>query len=247
MKYIFAFILFVASAQFAYAAKTDSTSAVERPSVLVIPYMPAMHLSDADPDIAAGSEMDMMEIRSALRRSLIKALNKNFTEVSDVRSFSNEFVKEDNRDLDILYHSLMFGSDTVYPVKNPSLYAVKDTTQKNKTSSKQKRDTKYINVEIADQMLVQDFAKKYKADYLIFLNEIDIKTHFDDCINLAMKIYRRDVKVHYSIFDKSGKQIYGDVAISYFGSNTNDVDEIAKENFPGISNYVLQSFNRVAK
>ena len=60
-----------------------------------------------------------------------------------------------------------------------------------------------------------------------------------------MKIYRRDLKVHYSIFDKTGKQLYGDVAVSHFGSNTNEVKEIINENFQTISDYILKSFNTV--
>jgi len=229
------------------AALPDSLSVNDRSSVLVIPYMPAMHLSDADNDISEGSQMEMTDMRSALRKGIVKALNKKFAEVYDVKGFNNDFVNSENGDMDVLYHTLLFEGDTVYPLKNPSRFAVKDTTPVKKGVKKPTPESMYINVGIYDSSLVPDLSKKYESDYIIFLNEIDIKTHFDDCINLALKIYRRDIKVHYSIFDKTGKQLYGDVAVSHFGTNTNDVNEIMKENFPSISNYVLNSFHKVEK
>ena len=246
MKFKFYFLFLSAVTFSSVESSADSTSVVQQPSVLVIPYKPSMHLSDADQDLSEGSQMEMNVMRETLRKGVVKALNKNFTEVYDMRGVSNDFVKSDNRDLDILYHTLFFESDSVYTLKYPKLYAIKDTLPKKKTAFVD-RDIKYINVGIYDQMLIPDLSEKYNADYIIFLNEIDIKTHFDDCLNLALKIYRRDLKVHYTIFDRNGKQLYGDVAVSHFASNSNDVNEIISKNFPAISDYILASLNKVAK
>lgn len=239
MKYFFALILLFSFTLRTYSV-TDSTA---RPaSVLIIPYQPAMHLSDADQDISEGSDLAMPEMRAAFRKGIIRQLNKNFAEVYNVRGVNNDFVKEGN-DLDLIYHTLMFESDSVYPLKDPARFAVKDTSVKKKKSPATV-DSKYINVGIYDSALLPELTKKYDADYIIFLNELDIKTHYDDCLNLALKIYRRDLKIHYSIFDREGKQIYGDVAVSHFESNANDVNEIIKKNFPAISDYIIGSLKK---
>jgi hypothetical protein len=247
MKSVLIFIGFLSLSLFSFASNPDSSTANVTSSVLVIPYMPSMHLSDADNDIAEGSQMEMPQMRSTLRQGIVKALNKKFTNVYNVRGFNNDFVNDDNRDMDVLYHTLLFQGDTTYPLKYPARFAIKDTVPQKKGSVKPKPETRYMNVGIYDEMLIPDLSKKYNSDYIIFLNEIDIKTHFEDCMNLALKIYRRDLKIHYSIFDKTGKQLYGDVAVSHFGSGTNDVNEIINENFPSISDYILNSFNKVAK
>ena len=227
------------------SGKAQDSAALPAPSVIVIPYMPAMHLSDSDPDIAEESQMDLGEMRKSLRNDLIASLNKNFAEVYDVKSTHSDYVKSSDRDLDVIYHSLLFGSDSTYPSKYPRKFAVKDTSvSRLKDASKLKPEKQYINVSIADATLLPDLSEKYKADYFIFINELDIKTRFDDCLNLALKIYRRDLKVHYTIFDRNGKQVYGDVAVSHFESNANDVKEIAAKNFPKISDDILQSFKR---
>ena len=239
--------LFIFLSHLAVASVSDTSIVNEQATVIVIPYMPAMHLSDADYDIAEGSQMEMPKMRSALRQGIVKALNKKFAEVYNVQRLNSDFVNDDNRDMDVLYHTLLFEGDSVYPSKNPIRFAIKDTVPVKKGTKKLKPESQYMNVGIYDEMLIPDLSKKYNANYIIFLNEIDIKTHFDDCLNLALKIYRRDLKIHYSIFDKSGKQIYGDVAVSHFGSNTNDVNEIINENFPSISNYILTSLKKVVE
>jgi hypothetical protein len=237
--------IFFLAAFHCYAVRDSSTVA---PSVIVIPYMPAMHLSDSDPDIATESEMEMPEMRSVFRNGIVKALNKDFAEVYDVKSFAKDYVREADRTLDAVYHSMIFETDSTYPSKYPKRFAVKDTiTSKLKDANKLKADKHYINIAIADQSLLPDLSEKFHADYFIFLNEIDIKTHFDDCLNLALKIYRRDIKIHYSIFDKTGKQVYGDVAVSHFDSNANNANEIVEKNFPQISDYILESFKRSVK
>ncbi len=203
-----------------------------------------MHLSDADNDIARFSGMNTGQIRAELRKSLMKQLNSDISFEYQTLAAHRDFVQSDNSDLDLVYKSLAYESDTVYSAKRPyskdsSIVAIK---KKLKTEAPKKVESKfYINVAFYDQQLLPDLARQHQADYFIFLNELDIKTNYDDCMDLAMKIYRRELKVHYSVFNRSGKQVYGDVAISHFPSNSNYVDEIAAQNFPEISRQILNS------
>jgi len=241
MKQLLLVLLLLPSLLF---AQTDTDEGQRKSSVLVIPYQRAMHLSDADMDIAMGSEMDLAMMRETFRNGLLQSLNKTFAEVNDVSGVENDFVIQSDGDESLLYHSLSFGSDTVYPKKYPSKFAVKDTLPRQENAGKAKKESSYINVGIYDQLLLPDLARKYDNDYFLFINELDIITHTDDCLNRALKIYRRDLKVHYTIFDRQGRQIYGDVAVSHFPSNSNDVNEIMEKNFPAIADYILASYNR---
>jgi hypothetical protein len=223
-------------------AQTTEKTPPNKPTLLVIPYMPAMHLSDADQDIAEGSQIDLGEVRTKLRTGIVTKMNQRFADVYDARVPDEGFVKSSDRDYDMLYHSIAFEQDSTYPFKNPKKFAVVDTTIAGKKAKKKDIDKTFINGVVRDPQLLPDYSKKYGADYFILLNELDIKTHFEDCINLAMKIYRRDIKIHYTIYNKRGEELYGDVAVVHFPSNSNDVDQIINENFPKISDYVYQSF-----
>jgi len=58
--------LILVLASFSLLGQTSDSLPERKMSVMVIPYMPAMHLSDADQDIAEESQMDINEVRSDL-------------------------------------------------------------------------------------------------------------------------------------------------------------------------------------
>ncbi|MBL0104828.1 MAG: hypothetical protein IPP51_14345 [Bacteroidetes bacterium] len=243
MRLLFSFLLsfvFLTS----QAQNKDSVQA----SVLVIPYMSGMHMSDSDQDISDESQMDLGEMRSSFRYGLVKAINKKFAEVYDTKVIQTNFVRDEDNDMDNLYHALVFEQDSTSPSIDPKKFANKDTSLNyGKVFKKTKPAETYIGVDVRDQKLLPELSEKYGANYFIFLNEFDIKTHFEDCINLAMKIYRRDFTVHYTIMDRTGKIIYGDAVTIHYPSNNNNVHEIIDYNFPKVADYVLESFSRAIK
>jgi len=238
-------------AVFSFAQTPDSVN-VQTPanpprfSILVIPYNPMMHMSDADQDISEYSEKDIAQVRSIFRQGLVQQLNAKLITTYDTRVPERDFTEQDVNDLDQLYHSLYYERDTIYPIKYPK----KDSTLllkkvfRTKDHKPKPIDKTYMNVGMYDQQLLKDLARKYNVDMFVFLNEFDIKTNFNDCIDLAMKIYQRELKVHYTVFDSSGKQVYGDAAVAQFPSNSNDVNDIMTKNFPFISDYIQSSLNR---
>lgn len=241
-KLVFLLLLFISFS--AIGQKNDSLPE-RKISVLVIPYMPAMHLSDADQDIAEESQMDIAEVRTTFRNGIVKKMNQQFAEVYDAEIPNRSFVSNNDGDMDMIYHSLAFEQDSTSPAKDPKRFAVVDTAITGKKTKKKDIDKTYINAVPRDPQLLPDFSKKYSADYFIILNEFDIKTHFEDCIDLALKIYRRDLKIHYSIYNKRGERLYGDVAVIHFPSNENNVDKIIDQNFPKIADYVFNSLKKV--
>lgn len=229
----------------AVQAETVADSVASPAAVMMIPYNPMMHLSDSDNDIADGSGMNVGEMRQALRADLIKALNKSFAEIHDVKVPARSFVTDANNDIDLIYHSLYYDQQKTFTALFPQKYHRHDTTlYVSKTAKKPEKDEVFIHSGLRDKQLLSDLSEKYGANYFIFLNEIDIKTNYNDCINLALKIYNRDIKVHYSIYDVSGKLVYGDVATVHFPSSTNTVKDISAGTFPEIAKQILNSFNQ---
>ena len=82
---------------------------------------------------------------------------------------------------------------------------------------------------------------KTGSDVFVLLNQFEIITNYNDCLDLALKIYRRQLKAHYSVFDADGNQLYGDVAVVDFPSNANDVREIMSRNFPKIAEAIAKN------
>lgn len=209
-----------------------------------------MHLSDADHDIAKYSEMTPHEIRNELRNGLLKNLNTKLVMEYEAKIPDQDFVQHDDRDLELVYSSVAYGQDTAFPYKaemkkDSVMRKMRDVASASTVTREGLRS--YINVSFYDQQLLPDLARKYTADYFIFLNELDIKTHFDDCLDLALKIYQRELKVHYSVFDRNGKQVFGDAATVKFPSNSNFTDEIINKNFPLISDQIISSVKAIGR
>jgi hypothetical protein len=225
------------------AATADST---DTRKVLIVPYQPGMHLSDADMDISIQSGKDIMEVRRTLREAIVRDLRSHVVTDNDVSVLRTDHVGDDDNDEQNVYKSTFFVQDTVWPVLHP----VKDTAKAKKsalfTKGKApavKKETTYINVGFHDQRLLGELGEKYGVDVVIFLNELDIKTSAKDCIDMARKIYDRELRLHYSIFDVRSKQLYGDVAVVHITSATNDLAEIVSTSLPQLSEMVVRGLH----
>lgn len=222
----------------------ERSDSAQNQRILIIPYQPGMHLPDpADLDIAMASGVQLDEMRKIFREALLKSLQSQIVSVYDASILQSDHVGDDDNDNELIYHAEYFQQDTIWPISKPK----KDSLLKMKTffHPKTKKpfaiEKTYMNVGFYDQQLLGDLARKYSADKFVVLNQFEIKTNFNDCMDLARKIYDREVRVHYSVFDRNGKQVHGDVAVSHFLSNSNDIDEIIRSNYPRISSYILAS------
>jgi hypothetical protein len=79
--------------------------------------------------------------------------------------------------------------------------------------------------------------KKYKVEYFVFINELDITTIMDS-YDMASDTYQRQVAVHYSIIDKTGKTISAGLATSTFSSKENNPKKIVSSTFTPIASFI---------
>ena len=222
----------------------DSSADTAYKKILLIPYNPIMHLSDADVDIMEYNQQKEDVIRAAFRKAMLQSVAAKLEGLAETMQLRPDISKEIQQDLEMIYGSVNYKMDTIFPVAHP----VKDTLAKKTFFSKNHapkvkeiRDLKYMNIALSHPELLKKLGDKYETDLFVFLNQFEIKTNYSDCLDLALKIYKRQLKLHYSVFDITGKQLYGDVAIVDFPSNTNDMTEIMRGNFPKIAEYVRQS------
>ncbi len=214
--------------------------------ILLVPYNPIMHVSDADHDIAEYSEKNVTELRTMFRLGLTEAVGAQLVKVYPTYSLISDASKETEKDLNMIYGSVNYSMDTVFPVAHPATKA--DSLKRKSVLSKKQlkkvkeiRELKFMNIGLSHPELLTLLSQKYGADLFVFLNQLEIKTNYDDCLDLALKIYRREIKVHYAVYDAFGKQLYGDVAVVDFPSNSNDIKQIMQANFLKIAEYIVQT------
>ena len=98
---------------------------------------------------------------------------------------------------------------------------------------------------VKDTTFFRKMTLQYGSDHVISINQLEIKTNYNTCIDIANKIYRREVIVHYSIFDKQGREVSGNFAYSFFPSDSNRDTAIAERCFPEISTAIAAHLRAV--
>jgi LysM repeat protein len=226
-----------------------------RKQVLVIPFDPYLYFSDADDEIAAKSKMPRTKVRDVFRRRLNALLEAPGYEMVYLLGGR---AKDTLSDLNKIYSSVTYNYQNA--IENPNYKPVVtpgDEAKNNKTwLEKQKdkltnvtKDSKYdvpedhgnyFGVKIrSPQDFFSYFSAKYSIDYYIFINQFEVKTNYENCLDRAAQNYERTFTTHFSIFDANGKQVAGDKFKTHYNSNSNYIFQIVADNCPKIAERIL--------
>lgn len=100
---------------------------------------------------------------------------------------------------------------------------------------------KFMNTSIHNPNLLKVLSAKYESDLFLFINELDIEEEASgQRVGLSSLSYKRKVKVHYTIFEASGKEVHGGAAIAYLPASTNDMNKIINGSFPKLTENMSQ-------
>lgn len=220
--------------------------------VVIIPFEPRLYISDIDRELIKENSMNFQDIkakfRSALDQNIFLALKKSFSPFSFYTIPQEDAIKE----LSYIYNSIGYK----YEVMPNEEMAEKEGTGKKLLNKFKKKETeqeyeeasikngqvvsqidnreKYMMTTISNDNLINTLNKQYNANYYLFVNELDIKRTTKESGGLNSQA-QREIKVHYTIFDKSEQVIATGAIKSLFNSTENDIEKIIKSEFPTIS------------
>jgi hypothetical protein len=232
------------------AKETADTMVVHK--VMLIPYDPRFYLSDADRDIMEQSNMDAAKFRSKFRygidRNVQRAISGSYKCIS---------LLNDTADIleETMYATLGrtgYRYEKAIPITPKPMESLKDAVkikgvnarehEDSKTASMYipvKKDAMYMHATVTKPAeLFAELNKQFDTDIYVFLTQFEIKTNYQSCLDIANKIYKREVMVHFTIYDKTGKLLAGSYATSEFPSDSNNANKIIGDCFPEIAGYI---------
>jgi LysM repeat protein len=244
---------------------TPYTYDSSRKQILVVPFDPYLYFSDADDEIAAKSNMQRTKVREVFRRRLNTLLIAPGYETIHLLGGKNN---DSLTDLNKIYSSVSYNYQATLnnpnsiESKNAQASAATSTsgsTKKNGNWIKNSVGTitgsnsndvpsqystpadngKYFGVAVRNPDFFKYFNEKYSIDYYIFINQFEVKTNYQNCLDRAALNYERTFIVHYSIFDANGKQIAGDKFKVHYNSNNCYVYQIVSDNVPKMAQKIL--------
>ena len=245
VNFLFAFFLLNCFAQQAFA-QNDSISkdSLLYHKVLLVQFDTMMYLSDAEHDIMEQSEKSLDAYRTYLRKSLDNKIAGEVEALLPCYSLLNDKSKQDAQTTGEIYGQCNYRYDDPMKLKHtksPKLKPSKNNSKENEDSKVAPQyitvqgDAKYMNAGIENKILFEKLNKQYGADLFLFINQFEIKTNFNNCIDIARHVYKRELIISYSIYNKEGKQVDGNLAHAYFPSNSNRDSDIAERTFPSIA------------
>ncbi len=220
--------------------------------VMLIPYDPLFYLSDAEADIIEQTKKEPQLIRESFRQSIdlnIKhAVQKSMPCISML--YDADSIPSLKDALSLVYSKTGYRYEQPMPLpfqqqQTDSLKRKKNPLEKESYDSKiaaqyitVKGTDQYMNAVLNKPSVLENLYNQYGTDIFVFVNQFEIKTNYKSCLDIANKIYKRQLMLHFSVFDKNGKQLAGAYAMTFFPSDSNNAYDIMKNCFPDIGRFV---------
>lgn len=252
MKYVIPFLLllpFLVNAQNPNTGSGNASDTTKIPSkIILVPYQPMMHFSDADPDISRFSKMGEPQVRNELRNQLELNTYHQLLSAFDVVSLLRATSLDGEKDLNRIYAATRY---TSYAKRDKEEYlkskgkeekpGVKSLLEKFSKKSKDQTfwvsDSSVMLGMIMDKELFSYLHKKYNETYILFITQFEIYTSNKNTIEWLKQSYTREYTIHYNLFDKSGVLIRAEVLTIKAGPE-NTLKEISEKYLRQIASHL---------
>ncbi len=212
--------------------------------IMLIPFEPKLYMSEIDQKVNQQTGWKFDQIRENFRHQLDAQLQAKLSKIESAVSFYSDSAKM-AKDLDYIYKTTSLSYDLVDSKTAASTTPAKPKGVKNgQIVVEMNNDKKFMNKKINDPELITYLNKKYKSDYFIFINELDITSDINS-YDIATDAYKRVVTVHYSIIDKNSKTLNAGIATSIFTSKENNPKKIVALSFSPIATMITSILSGV--
>lgn len=220
--------------------------------VMIVPYEPQYYLSDADHEIVKETGKDPAIIRESFRKSVDLYVQRLISGYTPCLSLLNDAdsMPQLKETLISIYNKAGYRYEAVMPMPvikeytdsvTRSLKKVNKETDDSRTATQYyipPPDARFMNAVLSKPEVLQEIFAEFGTDIFVFLNQFEIKTNYKNCLDIANKIYQRELMVHFSVYDFTGKQLAGSYALAFFPSDSNKASEIVKTCFPEIAKII---------
>ncbi len=232
--------------------------------VMVIPYDPRLFLSDCTHDLIKHNKMEGEEVSKRFRYGLDYNINARILSKYETYHMLRDTSVDAQKDLQAIYRGIGYKYETpLRPDEEEkkkkgisniidnlkAKFQKKDEIQSDNSlearqatsyRKEEKEPKQYFNTKIHNVEMLTYLNEKYGTDLFLFINQFELKTNYDRCIDRANGVFEREALIHFSIFNKYGEQLYGDVVTVIFPSNSNDLDVIIRSNFPLVADFLSE-------
>lgn len=262
-QFLFVIVLFISSITFSFAQVADegqllAADSVAQHKVMIIPFNQYNYFSDADPELAEKNDKQVTDISRLFRYGLNYNISARVITSNGGYDILTDTTVESARDLQMIYASIQYrfekpmnvatGDTATTQIKQADLFGnggAPATEEKEKLFKKKEaevdKNAKYMNAYVTHPEIFPTLKEKYGTDLFLFINQFELVTNYNHCLDRASNFFERKVVVHYSVYDATGKQLQGGAHTVTFSSGETNVDKIIATQFPLIAEYISNS------
>ncbi len=90
----------------------------------------------------------------------------------------------------------------------------------------------FLDSKIADKKTFMGITRKLHGNYVLIINELDIKEDYSNPYAVGRNDYTRQLQIHFTLFNNKGIKITGNVATVDFSSRENNIKKVVETYFP---------------
>lgn len=240
---VFCLLFFIASTTFAQDNTRIATKPAEKITgkFLLVPFEPKLYMSEIDMKVNQLTNWNFEQIRENFRHQLDNQFKAKLQSVIPVVSLYSDSIKM-WKDLDYIYKSTSISFDDLEKPSNPNEQSKKGNSIKNgQLKVEMNAVKKFTNIKINNKELLDYLTTKYEVNYLVFVNELDIRI-IPESYDVANDAYQREVVVHYTILNKEGKIIIAGLESASISSRENNPKKIVAQCFSVIVAAITTKF-----
>jgi predicted small secreted protein len=211
-------------------------------NILVIPMYPTMF--NVDPDISRAmskaSGQSFEQIRHTFNQALVDQLRKQFGNGFSITSLIDDTVKM-KEDLRYVYANTASEWTLTGSPLNPPPPTAQQKPQPGLKNGQVQATTaqgdRFMNTILKKPEVIEKLKTKYKAQYIIFINQLDLKNDLgSDPYNLnGTQTFKRSAVMHFTIFSTAtGKRTAAGKLRSEFANTDNTPRAIIQKAFPSL-------------
>lgn len=216
-------------------------------TMLIIPFDTKLYLSEVDRIVGPTSKKKPEELRNYFRNNLtamlFAELQRNFISKSILQSATTQM--ENSQDDNLIFKSLS------YKYEDPTKYENEKSPKPNKEKTKtlgmlngqivaqaESIEGKYYKA-LPEKALFNYLQPKYEADYILFISLFEFKNQLtDDNFDKNSNQPYRSLRVHYTLYDKTGVYVCGNFVEAKVPVSENKADMIVKTYFSQIVDHI---------
>lgn len=221
----------------------NKTSVVGKDRVMLVPFEPRLYFGELDHAINEETHLSAKDIRERFRDGVNEQLFRAFKSAGfQTLDLMDDTVKY-RHDIWGIYHHLRYDYLKVpdqEKYRPPQREKEQPKIEKGQLNVESNTDHRFMNARLTNGSVIPQLHAKYKTDYFVFVNQLDLKaggSHDPGQVNTNPN---RRITVHYTVFSKDGKEINSGIAEEQFPTDLNNPRKIIDRHFSVIAATIVK-------